>query len=187
MKDNEQVELSPEFRAALERLPRGAAPSRGLEARMVRALKSRGLVAPGGGWAVRSPSWAAALRVAASLAIFAAGVAFGHRLGGPSVPVSQVARADASAFEMASLVQRTGSVHAAALGDLAARMATARPEDLQLAREVAMSSLRAAMWQVALLDPENPVPARLLRDLQGVKPGDPMPIRVSAEPLVISF
>ena len=187
--DEERVELSPEFRAELERLPRTAEPSAGFEAGVLRELRSRGLVVPDRGRAGRLLAWAPALRLAASLAIFAAGAAFGHWLGRPPAPVPgpQAAGAGASAFEMAALVQRTGSVHAAALGDLAARMASAGPDDVRLAREVAMSSLRAAMWQVVLLDPDNPVPARLLRELQGVRPGDPVPVRVSSEPLTISF
>ena len=187
MTDEDEVRLSPELRAELERLPREAEPSRGFEGRLVRALRSRGLVAADGPRFARLAVWAPALRLAAALVIFAAGVGLGHRLGRDSAPAGEPAVADAGTRQLAALVQRTGSAHAAALGDLAARAASARPEETALAREVSMSSLRATLWQMVLLDPDDPVPARMLSELDRAAPGAPSSIRVSAQPLVVSF
>jgi len=187
MTDEDEVRLSPALRAELERLPRQAEPSRGFEARLVRALRARGLVESDAPRLLLGRGWAPALRLAAALVIFAAGVGLGHRLGRESGRAGDVASAGSGAEQLAALVQRTGSAHAAALGDLAASAASARPEEIALAREVAMSSLRATLWQMVLLDPDDPVPARMLSDLDRAAPGAPPSIRVSAQPLVVSF
>jgi hypothetical protein len=187
MTDEHEVPLSPAFRAELERLPKESEPSRGFESRLLSALRVRGLVVPDAPRLARHPTWMPALRLAASLAIFAAGVALGHRLGRGAGPASEVARADLGAAQLAALVQRTGSAHVAALGDLAASAAGARPEETALAREVAMSSLRAALWQMVLLDPDDPTPARMLRELERTPTGTPRSIGVTAQPLGVSF
>jgi len=187
MKEDEDVELSPELSAGLGRLPREVEPSRGFEPRLLTALRARGLIVAGGRLASRYAGWSSALRIAAALAIFAAGVALGHRLGGAPAPIPEPVLAEANARQLAALVQRTGSAHAAALGDIAARIATASPEETALAREVAMSSLRATLWQMVLLDPGDQVAARMLRELERPAPGTPPSVRVTAEPLVVSF
>ena len=187
MTDEDEVRLSPALRAELERLPKESEPSRGFEARLLSALRVRGLVVPDAPRFARHPTWMPALRLAASLAIFAAGVALGHRLGRGAGPAAEAARADLGSAQLAALVQRTGSAHVAALGDVAARVGTARPEETALAREVAMSSLRAALWQMVLLDPDDPAPARMLRELERTPSGTPAAIGVTAQPLGVSF
>ena len=187
MTDENEVPLSPAFRAELERLPKESEASRGFEARLLTALRVRGLVAPDAPRIVGHSAWLPALRLAASLAIFAAGVALGHRLGRGAGPAAESARSEGAPAQLAALVQRTGSAHVAALGDLAASAANARPEETALAREVAKSSLRAALWQMVLLDPDDPMPARMLRDLERTPAGMPPSIGVTAQPLGVAF
>jgi hypothetical protein len=186
MKDQDSVELSTAFKEALASLPRRVEPSADLEDRLVHALRLRGLIHPVVPLFKQRPIGVAALSLAASLVIFAAGVSFGHWLGASPSPQGQPAD-QLSAWEMAATVQRTGSQHAAALGNLAARLATAQPEEVELAKEVAMASLRAALQQVALLDPSDPTPARVLAELDAGEWDNAIPVRTGNEPWLVWF
>lgn len=186
MKDHDYVELSPEFRQALDDAPRMATPSHRLERRMVRELRRRGLLLPER-WAVtQHPAWDFAVRVAVSLVIFACGVWLGHSLGS-SQPSDMPVAENASAWEMAALVQQTGSNHAEALRRLASRAATADSAEIELAREVAFASLRAALLQLALLDLSDPTPIRLLTELEATGTGSQVPVRAGNEPWLVTF
>ncbi len=166
--ENKEVKLSAEFRAALDALPREKTPSPVLENRMVRALRQMGLVRADTATVKPQISWLGVSRIAASLIIFAGGVVLGHLLGSRQQIVAIQSPETASPYELAAQVQRTGSSHAAALEDLAERVAHARPEEIELAREVALASLRAALHQMAMLDPTDPLPIRLSAELSAV-------------------
>ncbi len=185
--ERDQVELSPEFREALEALPRGRAPSPGLEDRMAQALRRRGLIRADHRTAGRRPVWTAVLQLAAALVILAGGVVLGHWLGSRPTSPEVVPVAASSTWELAAVAQHTGSMHAAALRDLANRVASAQPEEIELAREVALASLRAALLQVALLDLSDPTPIRLLTELEATGTGSPVPVRAGNEPWLVSF
>jgi hypothetical protein len=187
MNDHDHFELSEEFRRELDSATRAAVPSRGLERRLVRELRRRGLVSQPR-WTIGRPTtWSVALRVAAAVVIFAGGVAFGHSLGAARPLADHPAVRQASAWELAALVQRSGTTQAEALQHLAAQAKTTGPEGIDLAMEVAMSSIRATLYQMMLLDPANPVPARLLDDLGTGAPGGWTAVGASNEQWVISF
>lgn len=186
-KDENQVELSPAFKEALGKLQRQRQPSPELEDRMVRAMRLLGLVQPDATAFRKHWYWPGAFRIAASIAVFAGGVLLGHTLGSQPKTTHQVSAAESTPWDLAAQVQKTGSSHAAALGMLANRVATARPDEVDLAREVALASLRAALQQMALLDPSDPTPARLLDELHAAGLGGPMPIRMGDEPWLVWF
>jgi hypothetical protein len=119
--------------------------------------------------------------------ILAGGVTVGHWLGSRPTSADVIPAAASSTWELTAVAQRTGSMHAAALGDLANRVASAQPEEIELAREVALASLRAALLQVALLDLSDPTPIRLLTELQATGTGSPVPVRAGNEPWLVSF
>jgi hypothetical protein len=73
---SEDDELTPEERSALRALPLEADPPPALEERIVAALHDRRvLIPPPSTWWRRSPAWA---RLAAAIALFAAGVGAGR-------------------------------------------------------------------------------------------------------------
>ena len=158
-----------EFRRALEALPREREPAPELEDRTVRALKGRGLLAPRWGDRKPGPLWMSWAGVAAALVIFAAGTALGHRLGSTSAVVVLTPSPDGDARETAAYVQRTGSVHAAAIRDLAAAVQSAEPQDVELARDVSLAALRASLEALMRLDPNDPTPALLLAQVQPIE------------------
>lgn len=187
MMDRDHVGLSAALREALDSLPKRAKPSAALESRMVRALLLRGLIHPGVPLLKQRPLWTVLASLAASLIIFAGGVTLGHGLATSQAPGGGQSIEQRNAWEVAATVQRTGSLHAAALGDLAARAATAQPEEVVLAKEVALASLRAALQQVALLDPSDPTPARVLAELDAGAWGEVLPVRTGDEQWLVWF
>ncbi|UCF39847.1 MAG: hypothetical protein JSW43_08875 [Gemmatimonadota bacterium] len=169
MREQDQSGLSPEFRRAMEGLPREREPSAGLEDRTVQALRQRGLVAPSWSSRPRRPVWLSWVGVAAALVIFAAGTLLGHRLGSSSAVVVLAPAPDGDPRETAAYVQRTGSAHAAAIRNLAAAVQSAEVQDVDLAREVSLAALRASLEALTRLDPNDPTPALLLAQVQPVE------------------
>jgi hypothetical protein len=168
MLDQDQNGFSPEFRRALEALPREREPSAELEDRTVRALKRHGLIGPRWSDGRGRPAWMSWVGVAAALLIFAAGTLLGHRLGSTSAVVVLAPSPDGDPRETAAYVQRTGSVHAAAIRDLAVSVQTADPQDVELARDVSLAALRASLEALTRLDPSDPTPALLLAQVQPI-------------------
>ena len=168
MSERDQNGLTPEFRRALDALPREKEPSAELEDRTAAALRQRGLIASRWSAPRRRPAWQPWLGVAAALLIFAAGTALGHRLGSSSAVVV-LAPAGDDARETAAFVQRTGSAHAAAIVQLAAALESAEARDVQLAREVSLAALRASLEALTRLDPSDPTPSLLLAQVQPIE------------------
>ena len=169
MSERDQNELTPEFRRALDALPREREPSAELEDRTVAALRQRGLIASRWSAPRRRPAWSAWLGVAAALAIFAAGTALGHRMESSSAVVVLAPAPDGDARETAAFVQRTGSAHAAAIVRLAEALESAEPQDVELARDVSLAALRASLEALTRLDPNDPTPALLLAQVQPIE------------------
>jgi hypothetical protein len=161
--NDDSAELNAEEKAAFAALPRELDPGRVLEARTVRTLKARGLLhgASTGFSARRVPLWALAL--AASVILFLSGVATGQWLGTRSIANTVVAAQQRTAMQTASLVQQTGSAYVMALVALAQLADSTADPAVAQGREAALTSLRAAARELALLAPEDPL-TLVLRD-----------------------
>jgi hypothetical protein len=168
MSERDQNGLTPDFRRALDALPREKESSAELENRTVAALRQRGLIASRWSAPRGRSGWSAWVGIAAALAIFAAGTALGHRLGSSSAVVVLAPAPDGDARETAAFVQRTGSAHAAAIVRLASAVESADPRDVELAREVSLAALRASLEALTRLDPTDPTPSLLLAQVQPV-------------------
>lgn len=146
--------LKPEEEAALAALPRERAPSRMLEERTVRALRQRGLLRE----PRRAPITAAwrAAGIAAALALFAGGTAFGQWLGGrqTAAAIAAVERTDALAAALE--VQVAGTAWLDAMAALVDATDGADPEAVRQAREVALAVYRGATEEIQRLqEPES--------------------------------
>lgn len=173
-------EWNEEERSALTSLAT-VEPPRALEERTVARLRRDGLIRDPAQpfWArlfgaAGSPrlAWAAAA-AACVAAVFFAGVVVGQRSAARSTAEALAAYHDDAMMAASARVQQTGSAYVAALTALAL---TARddtdPKQLAQGREVAFAALYAAAEELARLDPEDPVAARLVRDLEAVDRGN---------------
>lgn len=155
-------ELSPAERRALSNLPREMDPPAGLEERVVALLRRRGhLPIPLRRRGQLRPWLVGA--AAAALAIFASGVALGQYIGSRHV-LDAVGKA-ASASEVAAHVQRAGSLYVAALSSLSQVPDSANAAARDSVRAVAMRILGEAAQEMALIAPDDPLAAAVLRGL----------------------
>lgn len=154
--DPHEDELPPELLSALRGLPREREPGRLLEERTVRALRESGLVQAAAPRGIRRvpAAWISGA-VAASLALFASGVAVGQWLGGRATAEVVNAVQARNDQQAAMLVQQTGTAYVQALRHFAA-MDSAGAADPQ-GREVAAHMLRAAAGQMVRIAPNDPV------------------------------
>jgi len=162
-------ELTPAERRAFEALSREADAPRGLEDRTVALLQARGVLAvpfrP-----VRAaprywqPAWLVGA-IAASLALFATGFAFGQYLGARTATIAAAVGLGGSIAERTQHVERTGSDYVAALAALSQSRDTNDVAGRQQATQTALSALGAAAQEVARLAPEDPLAAAVLRGL----------------------
>jgi hypothetical protein len=148
----DQDHLTPEERTGLGALPRERAPGRLLEARVVGALRARGVLRRRG----PAPTWLAA-GLAAALALFAGGFAAGQWTLSRRVADSLRDARVLSAREAAEAVQRTGSAYIAALAVLGQHADSASRPAVREGREAAFAALAAAAAQLSDLDPNDPV------------------------------
>lgn len=160
---DEQTELTAEEQAAFAALPRERDPGILLEERTVQALDDRGLLfSRSKRSAVHGvPTWA--LGLAASLALFASGVATGQWMGTRNLANTMVAAQQETAMQTASLVQQTGSAYVMSLIALAQLADSTSDPAVAQGREAALTSLYAAARELALLVPEDPL-TLVLRD-----------------------
>ncbi|MEJ7809843.1 MAG: hypothetical protein WKG32_05425 [Gemmatimonadaceae bacterium] len=156
MRYDDEDELPPAERAQLERLPRedDLAPSE--EDRVVRVLRAHGFL-PSGAVPDRRQVRAVTLHylrtvstIAAAVALFASGVAFGAHLESRRGIEALLAVRDQDARHTAALVQRAGSAYVIALARLASADSAPSAEALQ-GREAAQATLRAAAASFARL------------------------------------
>lgn len=162
-------DLTPAERRAFETLPREAEPPKGLEDRTVALLQARGvlavplrpLAAPTRRW---HPAWLVGA-LAASLALFASGIAVGQLLGARSATIAAAVGLGSSLAERTQQVQRTGSEYVAALTALLQDTDTSDAASRERATEAALGALGAAAQEVSRLAPSDPLAAAVLRGL----------------------
>lgn len=164
MQSTDSNDLTPDERAAFDALPRSRQPSEFLEERVVGRLRREGIVGAAGrragrGW---SPSWLAA-GVAASVALFAGGVAVGQWLATRSTLEAMVTVQQHSAEQAAVLVQRSSSAYTAALAALARVPASADSSEVAQGKEAALTALYAVAEEMVRLAPNDPVVVRILQ------------------------
>jgi hypothetical protein len=151
-------EWTPAERAALDALPRTAQPGRLLEERTVRALRESGALRPRARLAF-SRAWLAA-GVAASVALFACGIATGQWMAGRQAAgqMAELRRADEA--RAAAAVRQTGDAYVAALSALARTASEGGGK--ASTRAAATQGLSAAARQVLRVAPDDPVAAGIL-------------------------
>lgn len=163
-------DLTPAERRAFEALPREANPPTGLEDRTVALLQARGVLAvplrplavpPTRRW---HPAWLVGA-LAASLALFASGIAVGQFLGARSATIAAAVGLGGSLAERTQQVQRTGSEYVAALAALLQETDTSDAASRLRATEAALGALGAAAQEVSRLAPSDPLAAAVLRGL----------------------
>jgi len=190
---SDEFELTPEEKMAFRNLSREAEGSDLLEERIVRSLKSEGILGPrassGVGEVSRSRSagpqrtpwfrpWMAVAAVAASLALFTSGIFLGQWLGTRSTAQAFLAVRQQDAAQLAMTIQEAGSQYVSALSALSAGRTeepggegeAARPafseQELQQGREVAMGALYGAAFELARLNPDDLELLSVLRILE---------------------
>lgn len=159
--------LSPAEQQAFDALPREQMPPSSLEDRTVALLRAHGhlptpiTVARHLRW--RGPWLVGA--VAASLALFASGMAFGQYLGTRNAVLLVTAGRNVSAAELAGHVERAGSNYVNALTLLAQLRDTSDVASRAKAREAALQILGAAAEEIVHLAPDDPLAGAVLRGL----------------------
>jgi hypothetical protein len=167
----DEIEWTPEERAALDRLPSEEDPGELLEERTVAALKEEGLLptpqAPASGPTARrrrgrgsyltrpAAGWWAA-GIAAALALFFGGLAIGQARSDAATMDMVRAIRSAETTDRPSLVQQTGSLYVDAVASLAAARAQGNEEAVGTGVEVGIAALYAAAYELARLHPDNP-------------------------------
>lgn len=167
MPDDPRDELSNAERRAFEALPREVAPRAELEERVVAALQQRGVLPTPIRAAPSRRRGAAARRMwiplaaAASISIFTTGLVVGQYLGSRSTALAfSVGRASAGD---AARMQRAGTLYIQSLAALAQSVDSVSPERRDSARAVALRILSRAAEEMALLAPDDPLAAAVLR------------------------
>jgi hypothetical protein len=151
------MDLTPQERAAFDALPREAEPSRLLEERTVQALRERGML---GGRRAESRRWSGpivAAAVAASIALFVSGLAVGQWLGTRTIATSVAEANHQTAMQAAAAVQRAGSAYVTALATLVQLADSSDASSVEQGREAALAALYAAVGELVLLAPDDPV------------------------------
>ena len=151
--------------AALAALPDTRQPGEMLEERTVRRLRAAGVLGRPGSRrreSRRRREWLAA-GVAASVALFAMGVATGQWLSARQTAGMLAAHQQASLQEMSALVQQTGTAYVSALARLAEAGPAGTDSGSAGVRDAAVEVLHLAANEVARLAPNDPVTARILQ------------------------
>ncbi len=189
-------ELTQEEKMAFQRLPREAPASDLLEERIVRSLRSEGLLggrrggeetgsSGTGGRAEASPPgglwfrpWMAVAAVAASLALFTSGIFLGQWMGTRSTAQVLLAVREQDAAQLALTIQEAGSQYVSALAALSELRAAGSPaaggegaplftaSDLRQGREVAMGALYGAAYELSRISPDDADVFQVLRILE---------------------
>jgi hypothetical protein len=170
MNDNDH-DLTEQERAELASLPRERDTGQLLEERTVQALRHQQLL----GTRFR-PRWyrrtlLVAAGVAAAVAFFVSGLAVGQWLGTRTVTDSMAAANHQTAMQAAAAVQRAGSAYVLALTALAQVADTTDDRAVDQGREVALASLYAAVRELVLLAPDDPMAVTLRQELERLQQG----------------
>jgi hypothetical protein len=168
MNDQDEDEMTPDLRRALQSLPREREPGRLLEERTVQALRERGMITArqSGGGIRRIPRAWLGGAVAAGFALFASGLAAGQWMGARAATEAvQVARAE-SAPQAALAVQETGTAYVQAMARFAELSDSAAAPQSAQGREVAVRMMRAAANELLRIAPDDPLAAAVLATFQ---------------------
>lgn len=179
--------LSSAERRAFEQLPREAQPPRDLEDRVVAALRERGtlptpITAARRGRGAHPAKFWIPVAAAAAVAVFMSGLAVGQMIGterGVDLAV-RVGGSHTNAVEAAARLQQAGSTYVAALASLSnvTTDSTLSPAVRDSVRTVAIRVLGQAAEEMALIAPDDPLAAAVLRGMnQRQRSSDPAPSR----------
>ncbi|HET9441419.1 MAG TPA: hypothetical protein VFO52_14680 [Longimicrobiales bacterium] len=177
---NNGFEWEEAYARMVDELPTETIPSAMLEERTVRELRNRGLLRRRRwlptSWLVGS--------VAASLALFASGVAVGQWMG--TRTVAELAQSNSSSA--AAQVQETGTAYVRALEALvSAANQTQGAQQSAQAREVALTALHAAANEVVRLAPNDPVATKILQGIEQAKRQAPLNERDASGRQIVWF
>jgi hypothetical protein len=177
MPERDRSGLTERERAEFAALPRERDPGRLLEERTVKALRQERLIGrplrPR--WYRRAPLVAAGL--AASVALFASGAVVGQWLGSRTVAVSMAEANHQTVMQAAAAVQRAGSAYVMALAALTQMADTTENAALSQGREAAVNSLYAAVRELVLLAPDDPMAVTLRQELERLQTGGEPDVR----------
>jgi len=171
MHDRDDEPLTTAEEQAYADLRREAMPSRMLEERVVSELRARGVLGSAHRATPRDlwrwlPVGAAA---AASIALFASGLAVGQWLGARHTADAMLKLQRQDAATAAAAVEKTGSAYLSALGALAQASASADPNEVARARQTAQTVLHQAADEMVRFAPDDPVSAQILKGLDQAK------------------
>lgn len=183
MSEHMNDDLSQAEERAFDALPREKSPPRHLEDRVVAALRERGTlptpitVARRGTKSGAMKFWIPAA-AAAALAVFASGFAFGHMSGTRSgVDLAVRVGSQVTASEAAARLERVGAQYIEALAALSERADSSNPAVRDSVRTVAIRVLGQAAEEMALIAPDDPLAAAVLRGMnqrnRGTQPAAP--------------
>ncbi len=169
MHETEPNGLSEHERAEFAALARERDPGRLLEERTVLTLREHRFLGrrfrPR--WYRRLPVAAAGL--AAAVALFVGGLSVGQWIGTRTVADSMAATNQQTAMQAAAAVQRAGSAYVLALTALAQVADTAEGSAVAQGREAALTSLYAAVRELVLLAPDDPMSVTLRQELERLR------------------
>lgn len=150
-----------ELGALVDALPREAEPGDLLEERTVRILREAGVI---GRRVQFSRAWIAGA-AAASIALFASGLALGQYMGARNAADMFAAQHNANIQQTAAVVEKAGNAYVQALSKLAESQTPRGSADALYAREQALTILHQAANQMVRLAPNDPVSANILQGL----------------------
>jgi hypothetical protein len=176
--------LSPAERRAFEHLPRESMPPRHLEDRVVAALRERGVLptpitVARRGRGSQMKLWIP-VAAAAAVAVFMSGLAVGQMIGTNRTMdlALRVGDSHNTAVEAAARLQQAGSSYVAALAALSQTTDSTHPALRDSVRTVAIRVLGQAAEEMALIAPDDPLAAAVLRGMnQRQRTSDPAPSR----------
>lgn len=171
MPEHERNGMNERERVEFAALPRERDPGRLLEERTVKALRRERLIGRPlrQRWYRRAPLVAAGL--AASVALFVSGLAVGQWLGTRTVADSMAAANSQTAMQAAAAVQRAGSAYVLALVALTQMADTTDSPAVMQGREAAVNSLHAAVRELVLLAPDDPMAVLLRQESERLQVG----------------
>lgn len=167
---DELGDLTGDEAAGYAALPRERVASDLLEERVVRDLRSRGLLSRRGRVARRRARWVAAA-CSTGLVLFVSGLVVGQTLGSRTATRALLAVREQDAALVAARVQEAGSAYVAALSALADTHGEGSGEVRAQGSEAALAALLEAAGLLSRLSPDDPAVIRVLQALEDSRAG----------------
>jgi hypothetical protein len=158
-------DFTPFEREAMEALPKERTPSPFLEERVVKALRTRGVLRPRKRRKIELTTTRITVGAAAAIVLLLGGFALGRWTGERPVAPGDTPAIEASQLALAASLQRAGTAYVSALGELAASGAAPRSDEMRQGREVALTTLYTAAGEVSRIVPKDHMAGQLLRAL----------------------